>query len=84
MRYAAFLATQGVHIRNLLVDADAAGLSRPSQVTFVNVEIDEHGDATFDEILLFSCGRCDELTEACPQSSDLAKSEEWRRPGLEC
>lgn len=41
------------YVRNLVADAQAAGVGRPNRVTFINIELDEHGEATFDDIILF-------------------------------
>ena len=46
-------ASTRTQVRNVVADAQAAGLLRPSRVTFVNLEINEHGQATFDDIVLF-------------------------------
>jgi len=42
------------HVRNLVADMAAVGLPRPSRVTFLDLEVDEHGDAMFDDITFFA------------------------------
>lgn len=48
---------QASFVRNLNADAAAVGIAPVSYVTSITLEVGSHGDATFDDIMLFQAAR---------------------------